>query len=104
MGDLEMHHCESCLNTFEGTVCPHCGYPEIRTSLPHQLPVGTVLAERYRLSRVLGQGGYGITYLGWDLQRKMKVAVKEFYPSAVVNRDTATDTHVHCNTLDMEPH
>jgi len=99
-----MHHCESCLNTFEGTVCPHCGYPEIRTSLPHQLPVGTVLAERYRLGRVLGQGGYGITYLGWDLQRKMKVAVKEFYPSAVVNRDTATDTHVHCNTLDMEPH
>ena len=99
-----MHHCESCLNTFEGTVCPHCGYPEIRATQPHQLPVGTVLAERYRLGRVLGQGGYGITYLGWDLQSKMKVAVKEFYPSAVVNRDTATDTHVRCNTLDMEPH
>ena len=36
----------------------------------------------------LGQGGFGITYRGFDLTLKMKVAIKEYYPSGIVGRST----------------
>ncbi len=61
--------------------CPHCGWvvdaaPE---SLLH-LPPGTVLQGKYLIGRVLGQGGFGITYLAWDLNLNLKLAIKEYMP------------------------
>lgn len=56
------------------------------TVLPHQLPPDTLLANRYRLIRVLGEGGFGITYEGWDETLQMRVAVKEYFPRAFVTR------------------
>ncbi len=56
-------------------------------NLPHQLPVGTVLRGQYRIGGVLGQGGFGITYLGWDMTLQCRVAVKEYFPSGVVSRE-----------------
>ena len=58
----------------------------VSSPLPHQLPPDTVLANRYRLIRVLGEGGFGITYEGWDETLRMRVAVKEFFPRAFVTR------------------
>lgn len=43
---------------------------------------------------MLGQGGFGITYLGWDLYLDIPVAVKEYYPAGVVMRDSAVTTDV----------
>lgn len=40
----------------------------------------------YQLNRVLGQGGFGITYAGINLSNRMPVAIKEFFPRTVVNR------------------
>ena len=68
-------------------VCEHCGNDAARNNLPHQLPMGTVLREQYLIGRVLGQGGFGITYLGWDLNLDMPIAVKEYYPNSFVSRD-----------------
>ena len=56
------------------------------SSAVHQLPQGTALRDRYRIIRVLGQGGFGITYLGHDQLLDMDVAVKEYYPSGLVTR------------------
>ena len=56
------------------------------TVLPHQLPPDTLLASRYRLIRVLGEGGFGITYEGWDETLQMRVAVKEYFLRAFVTR------------------
>ena len=42
------------------------------------LRAGTVLNHRYIVGRVLGQGGFGITYLAWDTKLEARVAVKEF--------------------------
>ena len=54
--------------------------------LPHQLPPDTLLQNRYRIVRVLGEGGFGITYEGWDETLRMRVAVKEYFPRALVTR------------------
>ena len=50
------------------------------------LPLGTMLAERYESGRVLGSGGFGITYLAFDHRLEVPVAVKEFLPRAYAVR------------------
>ena len=60
---------------------------------------GTRLIGRYTIEGVLGQGGFGITYLGMDELHKKKVAIKEFFPQGIVTRnieyqDTVTVTFV----------
>jgi len=101
---MEERRCESCMKNTAGPVCEHCGYPQKQPNQSHQLPVGTVLGGRYQTGKVLGQGGFGITYLGWDKEAGEKVAIKEFYPSATVNRDCAQTRFLQCNTAQMEPH
>lgn len=66
--------------------------------LPHQLPQGTQLKGRYQLEWVLGQGGFGITYLGWDLWKRVRVAIKEYYPKAYVYRNCQESTELACIT------
>lgn len=67
--------------------CPNCGY--IHGNPPkelfHLFP-GSELADRYVIGEVLGFGGFGITYKAWDKKLETIVAVKEFYPSGIVNR------------------
>jgi len=43
------------------------------------LPLGSMLLE-YRLESVLGSGGFGLTYLGYDTHLETKVAIKEYLP------------------------
>ncbi|MCD8354775.1 MAG: serine/threonine protein kinase, partial [Clostridiales bacterium] len=70
-----------------GESCPHCGLTQgTYTPAPHHLPPGTVLAGRYLVGRVLGEGGFGITYIGCDLRLEMKVAIKEYFPVDQVSR------------------
>ena len=74
-------------NKEELPVCPHCGFSEKENpALPHQLPYHTVLNGKYMVGRAIGEGGFGITYIGWDLNLGIKVAIKEFYPEGFVGR------------------
>ena len=68
--------------------CPHCGFDlaENEKKYPVALRAGTVLNGRYIVGRVLGQGGFGITYLAWDTQLEAKVAIKEFMPNEIATR------------------
>ncbi len=77
-GDLDASRvCMSCHRKADDTPSP-----------PHHLPQRTVLGtqNRYLIGKALGEGGFGITYLAWDLQQGIKVAVKEYFPSGYVTR------------------
>ena len=49
------------------------------------LPAGTLIG-RYQVASVLGQGGFGITYLARDTQLDRDVAIKEYLPAALAVR------------------
>ena len=53
------------------------------------LPANTVLNGDYRIERVVGSGGFGITYEAEDLALGNVVAVKEYYPRDFGTRDPA---------------
>ncbi len=56
-----------------------------------KLKEGTLLqGGRYRIDRVLGQGGFGITYLGEHVMLGNKLAIKEFFMKDLCNRDAET--------------
>ena len=71
-----------------GTVCPVCGFDETKQQPYLALPLGTIVNGRYLIGKVLGIGGFGITYLGFDLTLEIKVAIKEYMPSAMATRNT----------------
>jgi len=51
------------------------------------LPVGSTLAGDYRITGVLGQGGFGITYKAEDLRLHAPVAIKEYFPAELALRE-----------------
>ncbi|MCD8021081.1 MAG: serine/threonine protein kinase [Clostridiales bacterium] len=53
----------------------------------HVLEPGMVLNNRYTLRRAIGEGGFGITYEGYDELLAMRVCIKEYYPQGFVTRD-----------------
>ena len=78
-------------------ICPHCGYDEATQRSPIFLPHGTILAGHYRVGRVLGRpGGFGITYLGWDVNLQQRVAIKEYLPREIAARQpNSLEVNVH---------
>ena len=50
------------------------------------LPAGTLIADRYEILEVIGQGGFGITYKAYDSVLDVPVAIKEYYPSGIASR------------------
>ncbi|MEI6260933.1 MAG: serine/threonine-protein kinase [Deltaproteobacteria bacterium] len=91
MGNWDFH-CPNCFSekTDGKRQCPYCGYDEGESRSPAALPLRTILNNQYVVGRVLGSpGGFGITYLCWDIKLATCVAIKEFMPrdNAVRDRD-----------------
>ena len=55
------------------------------------LTLGTIVHGRYRIEKVLGAGGFGITYKVTDLKEKEIVAMKEYFPVDMATRERGTD-------------
>ena len=86
-----------CGNCFRETVneqgiCTACSFDgaENREKYPLALPAGSILNGRYIIGKVLGQGGFGITYMARDHQQGQTVAIKEFFPDAMATRTSHT--------------
>ncbi len=60
-------------------------------------PGSTLRHGAYKIEKVLGQGGFGITYLAVDLNLDRYVAIKEFFPKDYCDRDDTT-SHVTLGT------
>ncbi len=65
------------------------------------LAIGEMLSD-YRIDGVLGQGGFGITYLGFDVMLDRRVAIKEYYPREFAVRDSTLTVHAAGNQEDKD--
>ena len=88
------HICYNCFTKLEEEkgFCPNCGYSEQMDGdkYPMALKHGAVLNGKYVVGRVLGQGGFGITYVAQEWSSKQLVAIKEYLPDTMAAR---TDGH-----------
>lgn len=100
---MEKRYCAYCMNEIHEDICPHCGKEQSSYKvLPHYLPNGTVLNGKYIVGAVLGEGGFGITYIGRDVNLNIKIAVKEYYPSGTVNRNHTYSSEITAITENAE--
>ncbi len=87
--------CPSCMQVSdtEGR-CSHCGGDLNRENPGFLLPVGTVLMkpnsthiwQDYQVGAVIGQGGFGATYIGLGSAVGPRVAIKEYFPTRCAQR------------------
>jgi len=82
-----MMQCKACFSTIDNTlICPHCGSSQTDANPGMALPIGTILNGQYQIGRVLGQGGFGITYIAFDINLNRRVAIKEYFPADLAER------------------
>lgn len=95
-----MKYCSKCMNPIEETdvECPFCG-SMVNAEVPlHHLVPGTILNNKFMVGAALGEGGFGITYIGRDTKLDMKVAIKEYYPNGYVNRSNTISPAINSST------
>ncbi|WP_150050341.1 MULTISPECIES: serine/threonine protein kinase [Methylomonas] len=84
--------CPACFSPLNHAYpCPYCGWGDtLQEQSSIGLPQGTLIKSPYSVTNVLGQGGFGITYLGVDEHLQIHVAIKEYFPKSWAKRDIAT--------------
>ena len=100
--ELPANLCLNCFHQIAGAPpCLNCGWkPGAPATSPLYLTPGTVLREQYVIGLVLGHGGFGITYLGWDVNLARKIAIKEYFPGGVGMRMSGSpDVFAYSPTL-----
>lgn len=85
-----MRFCYSCMQQIGDKklkTCPHCGKPlKLPCDTTRFLKPGTVLQKKFVVGRVLGAGGFGNTYIGWNQLIQRRVAIKEYFPHQLSSR------------------
>lgn len=86
--------CLGCMETYNEKydVCPYCGYAEgTPPKEAYHLIPGTTVKGKYIIGRVIGYGGFGVTYLAYDAVLNQKVAIKEYLPGEFATRATGAN-------------
>lgn len=68
----------------------------------HILKHGRVLNNRYIIEKVLGEGGFGITYKGMDTLLAVEVAIKEYFPQGFVTRNNVYSEQITITQMKYE--
>ena len=76
-------------------ICPNCSRSvheqiDAQDHLPR-----CILRDQYFVGRRLGKGGFGMTYLGRDLNLDRLIAIKEYFPAGVVYRAANMSVNAH---------
>lgn len=80
--------CMGCMRELEEEkVCPHCGLHADFVQESPLLPLRTVINDRYIIGKAISTGGDGVTYIAWDRERNVAVAVREFLPLEHIIRE-----------------
>ena len=96
-------YCYSCMNEIkDGNYCYKCMKENVPESSSHQLKAGTVLHGKYFVGNPIGEGGFGITYIGKDTVLGKRVAIKEFFPFGSANRNNDVSNNVEPNSSSKE--
>lgn len=69
---------------------------------PLALPIGYELQQRYRIGKILGAGGFGITYKAYDMMNQAFCAIKEYVPLGLCRREENGSELIPA-TADKEP-
>lgn len=83
--------CLGCMEAYNEkyNVCPYCGYEEgTPPKEAYHLVPGTTIKDKYIVGKVIGYGGFGVTYLGYDAVLNQRVAIKEYLPGEFATRAT----------------
>ena len=94
-------HCTALLPQ-EVEACSQCGGRQESQVPYHHLLPGTVLNGRYWVGAALGEGGFGITYIGRDLTLDRRIAIKEYFPSGFATRHNKDNSQVEEITRSSE--
>lgn len=90
----EQRYCFGCMKPlgWDGK-CHSCDFERAAYRMKkHHLPLGSTLNNgEYLVGRVLGEGGFGITYIGLHTTLQIPVAIKEYFPGGMVWRSCSTD-------------
>lgn len=89
---IQYDNCQHCFEPKRGNaVCPHCGFDSSTIKkYGGVLSPFTVLNGRYLVGRVLGKGGFGVTYIAKDLNYNRICAIKEYLPAEYSSRNNGT--------------
>ena len=97
--------CYGCFSEHDGNgACPHCGFDINTAKHPAiALPIGTILNGRYLTGRVLGVGGFGVTYLAMDMTLEPGVLnITRYQVPQMPSLDLEIYTNKLENTLDED--
>ncbi|RZD15952.1 MAG: hypothetical protein EVJ46_07075 [Candidatus Acididesulfobacter guangdongensis] len=85
-----MINCPYCQSSIpdNSAKCPVCGGEIEQDNSPSCTPLetGSIIYSKYKVEKVIGQGGFGITYLAYDEKLGRKVAIKEYFPDGIASR------------------
>ena len=75
-------------------MCPYCKFVMSQYQRPkNSLPLYEIVNGKYLIGKVLGIGGFGITYVGWDFYQSKKVCIKEYFPRQIATRNPDADSY-----------
>lgn len=84
-----MKYCPDCLseNNDEAEICEKCK-SKLNIDVPvYHVAVGSILNGKYVVGKAIGEGGFGITYIGRDISLNRLVAIKEYFPNGLATRN-----------------
>lgn len=90
--------CMNCMKNIDPNcdICPFCGTLTSEKQRPPFLPFKTILQERYIIGKGLELDGEGLSYVGYDITKRCKIYIREFFPQRLCERKQ--------NSIDVTPH